>query len=369
MRVLTCVVLLFAVFTLVTVSPAQQSPTTPVPNLITYGGTLILSSDMGVPAKTVGVTFAIYRQQDGGAPIWLETQNVMPDSGGHYSVLLGSTRAEGIPADLFNTQEQRWLGVQVQGEAEQSRVLLVSVPYAMKAADAETVGGLPPSAFLKATPSQSIAVEQVSSSSNPGLLSPALGGTGSAGFLPIWSNSATLGNSALFQSGTGAAAKVGINLASPASTLDVNGAGTIRGLLKLPAIGTATATAGSKSQAEDFVASSFNSGTQAAVNQTFQWQAEPAANNTASPAGTLNLLFASGTVVPAETELKISNKGVFSFATGQTFPGTGTVTNIASGTGLTGGPITKTGTLSIASAGVTNAMLQHSAVTVNAVQT
>ena len=114
------------------------------------------------------------------------------------------------------------------------------------------------------------------------------------------------------------------------------------------------------------MASSFNSGTLAAVNQTFQWQAEPAANNTASPSGTLNLLFASGVSAPAETGLKISNKGVFSFATGQTFPGTGTVTNIASGTGLTGGPITNTGTLSIATAGVTNAMLQHSAVTVNA---
>ena len=45
--------------------------------------------------------------------------------------------------------------------------------------------------------------------------------------------------------------------------------------------------------------------------------------------------------------------------------GTGTVTSVASGSGLTGGPITSSGTLSIASAGVTNAMLANSKVTLN----
>ena len=109
--------------------------------------------------------FAIYRQQDGDAPVWLEMQNMTPDSTGHYSILLGSTKAEGVPTapDLFNTQEQRWLGVRVQGEAEQPRVLLVSVPYAMKARDAETVEGLPPSAFMLATPSQSASSAQSAS--------------------------------------------------------------------------------------------------------------------------------------------------------------------------------------------------------------
>jgi len=76
MRPLTCVVLLFTVFLVVVVSPAQQPSTTAVPNLINYSGTLVLSGGPGVPGKTIGVTFAIYRQEDGGAPIWLETQNV-----------------------------------------------------------------------------------------------------------------------------------------------------------------------------------------------------------------------------------------------------------------------------------------------------
>jgi hypothetical protein len=53
---------------------------------------------------------------------------------------------------LFTSSEPRWLGVQFnrQGETEPSRVRLTSVPYALKAADAETLGGHPLSAFLLA---------------------------------------------------------------------------------------------------------------------------------------------------------------------------------------------------------------------------
>lgn len=97
----------------------------------------------------------------------------------------------------------------------------------------------------------------------------------------------------------------------------------VRGKLNLPASATATATAGKASRPEAFTASAFNSGTAAAVAQNFQLQAEPANNNTASPSGTLNLLYAAGTAAPAETGLKISNKGIITFAPGQTFPGGG----------------------------------------------
>src|SRR5713226_581774 len=67
---------------------------------------------------------------------------------------LRATKSEGLPLELFTSGEPRWLGVRVQlpGEVEQPRVLLVSVPYALKAADAETLGGKPASAFVLATP-------------------------------------------------------------------------------------------------------------------------------------------------------------------------------------------------------------------------
>jgi hypothetical protein len=150
-------------------------------------------------------------------------------------------------------------------------------------------------------------------------------------------------------------------------TASFSGALTAAGAV-LPATGIATATQGFNSNPMDLQASSFNSGTSAAVPQLFRWQAEPAGNDTASPSGTLNLLYLSGSGTPAETGLSIASNGRLTFASGQTFPGTGsgTVTSVGSGSGLTGGPITTSGTLSIATGGVTNAMLANPSLTVTA---
>ena len=84
------------------------------------------------------MTFLLYKDQQGGAHVSLETQSVPPDKNGRYTVTLGATTNGGLPADVFANGEARWLAVQVVGQAEQARVLLVDVPYALKAADAET---------------------------------------------------------------------------------------------------------------------------------------------------------------------------------------------------------------------------------------
>jgi hypothetical protein len=151
----------------------------------------------------------------------------------------------------------------------------------------------------------------------------------------------------LSQTGSGSSAKIGIGTSAPTATLDVKGAATIEGTLTAPATGTATSSGGKSSQVQNFVASAYNSGTASAVNQTFQWKAEAASNNTSTPSGTLNLLFGSGTSSPTETGLKLSSKGLLTFATGQTFPGAGTIAGVttATGSGLTGGGTG--GTLSI----------------------
>ena len=62
---------------------------------------------------------------------------------------MGSTRSEGMPVELFFTTEPRWLEVEID-RVKQPRVLLGSVPYALRAADADTLGGSPASAYLRA---------------------------------------------------------------------------------------------------------------------------------------------------------------------------------------------------------------------------
>ena len=54
------------------VCPAQQTSSTAIPNFIRYGGALNDAQGVVLSSATVGVTFAIYKQQDGGAALWLE---------------------------------------------------------------------------------------------------------------------------------------------------------------------------------------------------------------------------------------------------------------------------------------------------------
>jgi len=303
---------------------AADSTSTAVPRLIKFDGTLL--NEQGHLMKgPVGVTFALYAQQSGGAALWMETQNVELDTSGNYSVLLGAASASGVPMDLFASSEARWLGVQAERQPEQPRTLLVSVPYALKAGDAQTLGGLPATAYALAGSQPASSAPAVSSMTNliataqPATPNTATTtGSGTADFLPLWTNSTTLGNSILFQAPS--SNSIGIGITAPTAKLDVNGGATIRGQLSLPFTGTATSTIAFNSQPLDLLASAFNSSTHAAVPQHFRWEAEPTGNNSASPSGKLNLLFASGTGTPSETGLSISNTGIITFAPGQTMP-------------------------------------------------
>ena len=279
---------------------STQSPV--VPPLVKFSGVL---TDVNSKALTgtVGVTFSLYNEAQGGTALWVETQNVTPDRAGHYSVMLGSTTTEGIPADLFASGEARWLGVQAQGQTEQPRTLLMSVPYALKALDAETIGGKPASSFM-------LTPQAGGTSAAPGKLPPGtITGSGTADFIPMFTGTTTIGDSSIFQTVGG---NVGIATTSPAAKLDVKGTEDVRNTLTL-----------------------FPSGTHA-------------------------------TLTVHGTAFEVSSAGKVTFVSGQTFPGTGTVTSVGSGAGLTGGPITGSGTLSIATAGVSNAMLQNSTITLNA---
>src|SRR5580700_9882397 len=77
---------------------STTNSTPQLPRLVKFSGTL---KDVSGNALTgiVGLTFALYSEQSGGVPLWLETQNVQPDNNGHYTVLLGSTKPGGLPVD------------------------------------------------------------------------------------------------------------------------------------------------------------------------------------------------------------------------------------------------------------------------------
>src|SRR5271168_3413005 len=155
-----CVVVGFLslVLSLAAQTASSGSVSSQVPPLIQFSS---VATDEGgnTLSGVVNITFSFYSGQQGGEPLWTETQNnVQLDATGHYSVQLGITKPNGVPTTLFTTGEARWLGVRIAEQAEQPRVLLLSVPYALKAGDAATIGGLPPSAFVLAAPAAGSAI-------------------------------------------------------------------------------------------------------------------------------------------------------------------------------------------------------------------
>jgi hypothetical protein len=312
------VILLVSSFALKAQDIASQGTAAPVPRLMRFSGTA-LDADGKPLSGVVGITFALYSEQTGGAALWLETQNVQADAGGHYRALLGGTKPDGLPTDMFTSGEARWLGVQISGQAEQPRVLLLSVPYALKAGDAETVGGLPASAFVLANSAQGTATSTKSGAAPASTAAtknavtpanPAVTGKGVVDYIPMWDTTSDIVDSLIFQKSS----QIGIGTTAPAATLDVNGKGDIRDTLTL------------------------------------------------FPKGTDATLAINGTT------FKIDQTGKMTFISGQTFPGTGTITGIttASGSGLSGGGTTGTLSLKVPAAGITNTMLQHPSLTLTA---
>jgi hypothetical protein len=316
-----------------TVAPAlAASALTAVPPLVPYSGQ--------VEGRTgeATATFLIYKEQAGGEPLFTESQIVSFDPSGRYKIQLGAANPNGLPPDLFATGEARWLEVQIAGEKAEPRVLLASVPYALKAADAATLGGFPASAFAlagnRAVSNPAIVNETAGIVPDTASTVTTTGGTASK--LAKFSGSNTIVNSILYDNGT----QVGIGTTSPTATLTVagtatvNGASTLNGGVMLPAQGTATASKGFSSQFIKLSTSAYNSSSKAVVAPRFQLMGEVTGNDTDSPNATLNLLASSGPSAPAETGLSINTDGTINFAPGQTFQGDTTVegnTTIAPG--------------------------------------
>jgi hypothetical protein len=201
-------------------------PSVSVPRVMNLAG--VFQPVDGQPLRAVEtITVALYTDPTGGAPLWQETQSVAIDAKGSYALLLGATSAEGIPAAVLAAGAQ-WLGTTVDrpGEVESPRVPLTSVPYALRAADADTLGGHPASAYLLAPSSgkdststtgkgsTATTTGQASpTSAEPGTPTANIVQAGTTNFLAKYVSAADVGNSAVFEN----AGRVGIGTTTPST--------------------------------------------------------------------------------------------------------------------------------------------------------
>jgi len=124
-----------------------------VPEKINYQGRL--TDTAGLPlAGSHSLTFRLYEVAEGGTALWSETKIATADSSGVFSTLLGSVS----PLEI-DFVAPCWLEIEVDGQALSPRREIASVPFAYRAARADTaasaaeaanavaLGGRPAEAF------------------------------------------------------------------------------------------------------------------------------------------------------------------------------------------------------------------------------
>jgi len=104
-----------------------------VPYEMNYQGWLGNASDTVGITDTLNIRFNLYTTATGGSPVWSELHTNVKVDKGIFNVLLGSINP--IPVEIF-TGEPLWLEIVVGDQVLEPRKKLVSVGYAMKAANA-----------------------------------------------------------------------------------------------------------------------------------------------------------------------------------------------------------------------------------------
>src|SRR3954470_18090179 len=222
----------FGVLTILLVShvpvlaQSAQSSSTSVPRLINVTG-VFRPADGQAPAAVESVTLSIYADQEGGTALWQETQSVTLDDRGRYSLLLGATTPGGIPSELFGSTEAHWLATRFErsGEVEGPRVRLTSVPYALRAANADTLGGRAASDYVVVPAAKGNPEGTQSDTAAPAAELP-----GTPNFLAKYVSATDVGPSTLLYDN---GANVGIGTTTPFDVLHVrfnNPGGNLTGL-------------------------------------------------------------------------------------------------------------------------------------------
>ena len=141
---------------LVAVFLAASSAVATFPRLMNYQGRLDDANGKPLANGNYQVTFRLFSVPTAGSPLWQETQTVTTVEG-VFAVLLGSV--DSIPDFIFY-QDSAYLEIQpAASNAVLPRSRLSTVPYAMRAKDADLLGGAPAASFEESAEIQAAVAE------------------------------------------------------------------------------------------------------------------------------------------------------------------------------------------------------------------
>ncbi|MFQ5906645.1 MAG: hypothetical protein ACE5JA_08730, partial [bacterium] len=111
-----------------------RAATLVIPWHINYQG--YLTDGAGAPVDdTLSMRLSIWNSSGGGTELWNETRNAAVENG-FFSLVLGALTP--IPPDIFETGEQRWLELVVDGQTMSPRTEITSVGYAYRSVKADS---------------------------------------------------------------------------------------------------------------------------------------------------------------------------------------------------------------------------------------
>jgi hypothetical protein len=328
MRNLLCLTLLLCT---VPILFGQGTPSytssSPVPTIVKLSGAV-----RDLEGKNLSglhnLNFALYKDESGGTSIWSEMQNVMIDAQGRYTAFLGSASTGGIPAEIFASGETRWVGVTPEDGVERSRFAIATVPYAFKAAEADTLGGRKPEEFVSVPQLTSMLRSQAGQTPSP------VGPVWNLGVGAGISNAMVPGLNADFLRGFPDTAFAKLNAGNVFSESQ-----SMTGGVRLPA------TVSEQNQSNfldsapvDFESSIAEGQGWTYQKQVFRWRSQPTAGASGSATARLGLLFGADVAAPMPTGLSFNSDGTINFAPGQQFPPNAVMEAISQGeTGPSGG--------------------------------
>ena len=206
-----------------------------IPQTINYQGVLKDAAGVVVPNGDYSLTFKLYDLPSGGSALWNETKTINV-VGGIINTQLGSV----TPITSATIVGAAWLGITIGTGSELTpRITLSSVPYsfmsmtvpngsitAIKIADAQVVkslNGLKDNVNLVAGSNVTITPSGNNLTINATGGGSGIGGTGNTNYLPLFTNSTTLGNSTLYDAGS----RIGLGTTTPDFSLTVNSTPTL----------------------------------------------------------------------------------------------------------------------------------------------